>query len=186
MKKPAEGSSAASSGTPTNTSLKVFVDTAPLMEKLAAQEAGHGWQGKHTNLVSRSFGSWLFLGELLLSIELPRRRAGAGPLRPVPRLPRFLPDQRLPRALPARCPALHLLSHRSSMHGPIDREFRPRAGQPHLWLRRLPRGLPVEQVRRRRARAPSRHAAELQRAVAGRTGRTRRRRVPHALLRHAR
>ena len=51
--------------------LKVFVDTAPLMEKLAAQEAGHGWQGKHTNLVSRQFGSLLFLGELLLSVDVP-------------------------------------------------------------------------------------------------------------------
>jgi epoxyqueuosine reductase len=52
-------------------SIKVFVDTAPLMEKPLAQAAGHGWQGKHTNLVSRRFGSWLFLGELLLSAELP-------------------------------------------------------------------------------------------------------------------
>jgi epoxyqueuosine reductase len=51
--------------------IKVFVDTAPVMEKPAAQAAGHGWQGKHTNLVSRQFGSWLFLGELLLSVELP-------------------------------------------------------------------------------------------------------------------
>ncbi len=51
--------------------LKVFVDTAPVMEKPAAQMAGLGWQGKHTNLVSRQFGSWLFLGELLLSVELP-------------------------------------------------------------------------------------------------------------------
>src|SRR5690348_4515792 len=51
--------------------IKVFVDTAPLMEKPAAQAAGLGWQGKHTNLVSRHWGSWLFLGELLLSIELP-------------------------------------------------------------------------------------------------------------------
>jgi hypothetical protein len=51
--------------------LKVFVDTAPLMEKHMAQAVGHGWQGKHTNLVSRKFGSWLFLGELLLSVELP-------------------------------------------------------------------------------------------------------------------
>jgi len=51
--------------------LKVFVDTAPLMEKPAAQAAGLGWQGKHTNLVSRQWGSWLFLGELLLSAELP-------------------------------------------------------------------------------------------------------------------
>jgi len=52
-------------------SIKVFVDTAPVMEKPSAQAAGHGWQGKHTNLVSRRFGSWLFLGELLLSAELP-------------------------------------------------------------------------------------------------------------------
>jgi epoxyqueuosine reductase len=51
--------------------LKVFVDTAPLMEKPTAQAAGLGWQGKHTNLVSRDWGSWLFLGELLLSAELP-------------------------------------------------------------------------------------------------------------------
>ncbi|MFO1082558.1 MAG: tRNA epoxyqueuosine(34) reductase QueG [Reyranellaceae bacterium] len=51
--------------------LKVFVDTAPVMEKPAAERAGLGWQGKHTNLVSRRFGSWLFLGELLLATELP-------------------------------------------------------------------------------------------------------------------
>ena len=51
--------------------LKVFVDTAPVMEKPLAQQAGIGWQGKHTNLVSRSFGSWLFLGEIFLSVALP-------------------------------------------------------------------------------------------------------------------
>jgi len=45
--------------------VKVFVDTAPLMEKPLAQVAGLGWQGKHTNLVSREFGSWLFLGVIL-------------------------------------------------------------------------------------------------------------------------
>ncbi len=50
--------------------LKLFVDTAPVMEKPLAQEAGLGWQGKHTNLVSRDFGSWLFLGEIYLSLEL--------------------------------------------------------------------------------------------------------------------
>jgi epoxyqueuosine reductase len=50
--------------------LKVFVDTAPVMEKPLAQQAGIGWQGKHTNLVSRDFGSWLFLGEIYLSLEL--------------------------------------------------------------------------------------------------------------------
>src|SRR5256714_3506887 len=50
--------------------VKVFVDTAPVMEKPLAQQAGIGWQGKHTNLVSRDFGSWLFLGEIYLSLEL--------------------------------------------------------------------------------------------------------------------
>jgi epoxyqueuosine reductase len=50
--------------------VKVFVDTAPLMEKPLAQAAGIGWQGKHTNLVSREFGSWLFLGAVLTTLEL--------------------------------------------------------------------------------------------------------------------
>ena len=52
--------------------LKVFVDTAPVMEKPLAQAAGLGWQGKHTNLVSREFGSWLFLGAIFTSLDLPR------------------------------------------------------------------------------------------------------------------
>ncbi len=50
--------------------LKVFVDTAPVAEKPLGQQAGIGWQGKHTNLVSRDFGSWLFLGAIYLGIEL--------------------------------------------------------------------------------------------------------------------
>jgi epoxyqueuosine reductase len=50
--------------------LKLFVDTAPVMEKPLAEQAGIGWQGKHTNLVSRRFGSWLFLGEIYLSLTL--------------------------------------------------------------------------------------------------------------------
>ncbi len=47
--------------------IKVFVDTAPIMEKPLAEKAGLGWQGKHTNLVSRDFGSWLFLGVILIN-----------------------------------------------------------------------------------------------------------------------
>jgi len=50
--------------------VKLFVDTAPVMEKPLAQAAGLGWQGKHTNLVSREFGSWLFLGSLFTTLEL--------------------------------------------------------------------------------------------------------------------
>jgi epoxyqueuosine reductase len=50
--------------------VKVFVDTAPVMEKPLAEAAGIGWQGKHTNLVSRSFGSWLFLGTIFTTAEI--------------------------------------------------------------------------------------------------------------------
>jgi len=52
-------------------SVKVFVDTAPVMEKPLGQQAGIGWQGKHTNLVSREFGSWLFLGAIYTTLDLP-------------------------------------------------------------------------------------------------------------------
>ncbi len=52
-------------------SAKVFVDTAPVMEKPLAAAAGLGWQGKHTNLVSRDFGSWLFLGSIFTTLDLP-------------------------------------------------------------------------------------------------------------------
>ena len=55
----------------TGAEVKVFVDTAPLLEKPLAQQAGLGWQGKHTNLVSRELGSWLFLGTILTALELP-------------------------------------------------------------------------------------------------------------------
>lgn len=51
--------------------VKVFVDTAPVMEKPLGAAAGIGWQGKHTNLVSRSHGSWLFLGAIYTTLELP-------------------------------------------------------------------------------------------------------------------
>ncbi len=55
--------------------VKVFVDTAAVMEKPLAEAAGLGWQGKHTNLVSREFGSWLFLGAIFSTLDLPRDEA---------------------------------------------------------------------------------------------------------------
>ena len=60
----------ASDDGPESTGVKVFVDTAPVMEKPLAMAAGLGWQGKHTNLVSRSHGSWLFLGAIYTTLEL--------------------------------------------------------------------------------------------------------------------
>jgi epoxyqueuosine reductase len=55
--------------------IKVFVDTAPVMEKPLAQAAGLGWQGKHTNLLSRELGNWFFLGAIFTTLELPRDAA---------------------------------------------------------------------------------------------------------------
>ena len=75
--------------------VKVFVDTARVMEKPLAQQAGLGWQGKHTNLVSRAHGSWLLLGEVMTTLELTGDPE-ADHCGSCTRLPRRLPDRRLP------------------------------------------------------------------------------------------
>ena len=59
-----------------NVEAKVFVDTAPILEKTLAEKSGLGWQGKHTNLVSRSFGSWLMLGEVFTTLNLSPDKFG--------------------------------------------------------------------------------------------------------------
>jgi epoxyqueuosine reductase len=108
-------------------SLKVFVDTAPLMEKLAAQQAGHGWQGKHTNLVSRRFGSWLFLGELLLSIELPPDDPETDHCGQCRACLESCPTNAFPA--PYQLDARRCISYLTIEHaGPIDREFRTALG----------------------------------------------------------
>ena len=56
----------------TGAEIKVFVDTAPVMEKPLAAAAGIGWQGKHTNLLGRELGNWFFLGAIFTTLELPR------------------------------------------------------------------------------------------------------------------
>lgn len=107
--------------------LKVFVDTAPLMEKPMAQAAGQGWQGKHTNLVSRQFGSWLFLGEILLSVELPADSSETDHCGQCHACLDICPTKAFPA--PYRLEARRCISYLTIEHeGPIDRELRPLLG----------------------------------------------------------
>ncbi|NDH62637.1 MAG: tRNA epoxyqueuosine(34) reductase QueG [Alphaproteobacteria bacterium] len=108
-------------------SIKVFVDTAPLMEKPSGQAAGHGWQGKHTNLVSRQFGSWLFLGELLLSAELPVDAGESDHCGQCRACLDACPTAAFPA--PYRLDARRCISYLTIEHeGAIDREFRAALG----------------------------------------------------------
>jgi epoxyqueuosine reductase len=107
--------------------LKVFVDTAPVMEKPIAQAVGHGWQGKHTNLVSRHFGSWLFLGEILLSVELPADPPETDHCGQCRACLDVCPTRAFPA--PYRLEARRCISYLTIEHeGPIDRELRPLLG----------------------------------------------------------
>lgn len=111
--------------------VKVFVDTAPVMEKALAQSAGLGWQGKHSNVVSREHGSWLFLGAIYTTAELEPASPGGDNCGSCRACQDICPTDAFPA--PYRVDARRCISYLTIEHkGPIDPELRPLMGN-HIY-----------------------------------------------------